>query len=91
MNGDSIVERETGEAIEGLDKREGVKSCLAHHAVVTAGKLSLRMAERAMTMHKWTLALLVSVLISIWIKGGTTQIVERIMEVVVKSVIAGVP
>jgi hypothetical protein len=82
MNGDDILEREVGEIITNIQEKSCVKGCSAHPFVVQGEVKSLRIAEHAHKLNRWTLYVAITILISVWIKGvSPSDILSAVIKV----------
>jgi len=89
MNGDDITSREIGDLIKHVDGADGIKTCKAHPFMQAATIKSLRLNEQNHRLHKWSIALGISILVSIWFKGIN---VSDFVQILLQSVAcAGTP
>ena len=92
MNGDEIQEREIGDIITGIQTEHCAKNCESHPFIKQGVIKSLRIGEASLKLHKWSLAIGVAVLISVWLKGGNVgEVVTTVIAAVVKTAVGATP
>jgi hypothetical protein len=85
MNGDDIQSREVGSLIEHIEDVKGVKGCEVHQYMVQGCIKSLRMGEASLKLHRWSLAVGIMALISIWLKGSPVgELAKTLLHSIVK-------
>jgi hypothetical protein len=78
---EDIQSREIGEIITGVQSESCVKNCDVHPYMKQGVIKSLRLAEESIRMHKWSIAIGIMALISIWVKDGpAADIAARIIK-----------
>lgn len=92
MNGDQVEKEEIEEIIEGVQNEHNVKACGAHIWMARGLIKSLRLHKQSMLLHRWSIAIGLLILLSVWMKEGSPsetshKITSGIINIVTKHLL----